>query len=351
MPVRPAASLLWLAAVAAVAGPAGALAAPRTVLVETFGSVDCGACGNSRTALSDLEEELGSVFVAVEYHSEGPLATSISLDRALYYGSPALPTTAFDGGDLTGAGGDPTDTYRTAIQSAQAVPTSIVFDAVAVFAEAARAGSLNVEIRIDETAPVPSPEQYTLRALIVEDQVPHCCGPGNTGSWDRVVRAAFPERPLLVSNPGEIQFVQHVEPLGTGWEVTNLRAVVWLQRDADRSVLAATLAQDGGGLQPLPIGNLDQSKVNMLPARPNPLRSGRTTILFTLPGPDHARMLILNGTGQVVRVLTDGPRPTGVHDIYWDGTDFTGAPMAAGVYFYRLETSAGVLARKLTLLR
>jgi len=127
--------------------------------------------------------------------------------------------------------------------------------------------------------------------------------------------------------------------------------VVWVQHDAHRSVLAAAQAADDGGLQPLPLNNLDESRVFMLPAWPNPLRSGRATILFTLPEPDHASLVILNPLGQVVRVLTDGPRPSGIHDIRWDGTDWTGAPLAAGLYFYRLETSAGVQARKLTLIR
>ena len=85
--------------------------------------------------------------------------------------------------------------------------------------------------------------------------------------------------------------------------------------------------------------------------RPNPFNP-MTTIGFGLPQPSRVRLGIYDLAGRRVRaLLTGAPYPAGWHRVSWDGKDDGGQPQATGVYFYRLETQACTLSRKMTLLR
>jgi hypothetical protein len=54
--------------------------------------------------------------------------------------------------------------------------------------------------------------------------------------------------------------------------------------------------------------------------------------------------------GREVARPYEGELPTGPHDVSWTALTADGRPLAAGVYAYRLETTAGVLVKKLALL-
>ncbi len=83
---------------------------------------------------------------------------------------------------------------------------------------------------------------------------------------------------------------------------------------------------------------------------PNPFNS-ETVISWLLLKPGPLRLEVFSLTGQRVAVLRQGPQQAGYHRLHWDGRDTEGRPLASGVYLYRLVTGAGVLTRKLTLLR
>ncbi|HMB71163.1 MAG TPA: FlgD immunoglobulin-like domain containing protein, partial [bacterium] len=72
-------------------------------------------------------------------------------------------------------------------------------------------------------------------------------------------------------------------------------------------------------------------------ARPNPF-SNRTDIHFTLSNRSPVRLDVFDVGGRLVRTLVDEPRDAGEHRASWDGRSATGAPVSAGVYFYRLNT-------------
>jgi flagellar hook assembly protein FlgD len=79
---------------------------------------------------------------------------------------------------------------------------------------------------------------------------------------------------------------------------------------------------------------------------PNPFTS-YTRFVFTLTGsrlPDYFKIQIMSVSGTVVRELTEadlGPLHIGrnITQYGWDGTDQYGAPLANGVYFYRVVTN------------
>ena len=85
-------------------------------------------------------------------------------------------------------------------------------------------------------------------------------------------------------------------------------------------------------------------------ARPNPSRE-TTVISYDLPGAADVRVNVYEVSGRLVRVLVNGSRPAGRHVTAWDGRDRAGSRVAAGVYFYRMETGDYRQARKLVRLR
>jgi len=85
---------------------------------------------------------------------------------------------------------------------------------------------------------------------------------------------------------------------------------------------------------------------------PNPFNPS-TTISYSLGQPEHVRLQVFNIRGQLVRTLKDGSIEMGAgnHNVIWHGDDQQGRSVASGVYFYRLETSAGSEIRRMLLMK
>jgi len=94
--------------------------------------------------------------------------------------------------------------------------------------------------------------------------------------------------------------------------------------------------------QPLAFG-LEQNAPNPF----NPM----TTIRFTLSEPAHARLALYTVTGQLVRVLVDGSKEAGMHEVGWDGRDMLGRSVASGVYVCRLTNGDATIVRRMVLAR
>jgi hypothetical protein len=78
---------------------------------------------------------------------------------------------------------------------------------------------------------------------------------------------------------------------------------------------------------------------------PNPFNPV-TMISFTIPGEQQVSLHVYDVAGRLVCTLIDGILPAGEYESLFDG-----GGLASGVYFYRLETPADVLIRKMTLIR
>jgi hypothetical protein len=86
------------------------------------------------------------------------------------------------------------------------------------------------------------------------------------------------------------------------------------------------------------------------PNHPNPFNPS-TTIRFEMESRADATVRIYDARGRVVRTLFDGVANAGVTALTWNGRDDAGRAVGSGVYFYRLETPGGALARKMVLLK
>ena len=89
---------------------------------------------------------------------------------------------------------------------------------------------------------------------------------------------------------------------------------------------------------------------HLSPVSPNPFNP-TTTIAFTLPRSEHVRVAIYDMTGRTVRVLVDGVRGAGTHEVTWNGEDDGGRAMASGVYVCGMDTGDRRETRRVTLVK
>jgi len=89
------------------------------------------------------------------------------------------------------------------------------------------------------------------------------------------------------------------------------------------------------------------------PARvyPNPVNpSGTLGIMIDIAGPLKVELFDING--RLVRILVqESWSPAGYRDVPIDGKDGKGAPLASGVYFYRMKSTKGAVTGRLTIAR
>lgn len=75
--------------------------------------------------------------------------------------------------------------------------------------------------------------------------------------------------------------------------------------------------------------------------------SGPARIRFALSETAPARITVFDVAGRCVRTLHDGIVAAGAHELIWDGRTASGARVAPGIYFLRLDSPAGTRQQKL----
>jgi hypothetical protein len=88
----------------------------------------------------------------------------------------------------------------------------------------------------------------------------------------------------------------------------------------------------------------------LLPPVPNPVRD-LTQIRYFLPHPGRVRVSVHDVAGREIRPLWSGEQQAGSRALWWDGRDESGAPVASGVYWVRLEAPEGMLSEKVVVRR
>jgi hypothetical protein len=83
---------------------------------------------------------------------------------------------------------------------------------------------------------------------------------------------------------------------------------------------------------------------------PNPFNP-RTEIQFSLQRAGQASLKVFDVSGRLVETLAEGQHTAGDHRVFWNGTTADGRPVAAGVYFYRLQTDERILSKRMLLLK
>ncbi len=105
------------------------------------------------------------------------------------------------------------------------------------------------------------------------------------------------------------------------------------------------------GLDPDDLLPVSPSKYSLGQNHPNPFNPS-TTIRFDLPESAAVSLRVFDVTGRLVRVLLGNETvPAGTNKAVWNGRDDTRRVVAAGVYFYRLETVTYSETRSMTLVK
>ena len=87
------------------------------------------------------------------------------------------------------------------------------------------------------------------------------------------------------------------------------------------------------------------NRVSLDPNYPNPFNPA-TSIRYRLDAASEVRLAVYDVTGRLVRVLEEGMRSAGEHEVRFDG-----AGLSSGVYLYRLEGGGFSETRKMSLIK
>jgi hypothetical protein len=209
--------------------------------------------------------------------------------------------------------------------------------------------------RVDDLGAVPGPgaQQATLRWTATGDDrssgaaagydLRYADVPFNESNWSSAIPIGIAPEPsppgqpdsLIVSDlpQGLVYFaVKARDEAGNFSPISNLALV--LVTDVDDP--------DGDMLLP------EQTSLSSL--YPNPFNA-QTRITYEVATASFLTIRVYNILGQEIRSLVDMPRTSGSYQVFWDGTDDRGSPVASGVYFCRLIAETASVTRKLILLK
>ncbi len=165
----------------------------------------------------------------------------------------------------------------------------------------------------------------------------------------------------LTSDPGRDNYIYQTET-GTGAAIPTGRGQVcnsniWVVANATSYTINGrtySIAKGGEALVSAPEPPQTQEPDLLLATvHPNPSSHGRITMAFSSPAEGTAAVEIYNILGQRVRRLSSGRLLAGRHELYWDGRDDRGQPLAGGVYLLRLrlDTGCGIYQADLRIVR
>jgi hypothetical protein len=150
---------------------------------------------------------------------------------------------------------------------------------------------------------------------------------------------------LRVHSGKDIGFaLDYTAPNANRPRATNTRATTY---DKD-SFVYLTLGDEGVPAEEPPKKPL---ATTLKKSYPNPFRSA-TTVEYVLAENGPVRLTVYDLMGRRVKTLVSERQAAGRHAVRWKGTNAGGAPVASGVYLYRLETPGDKrLTRTVTLVR
>ncbi|MDZ7305414.1 MAG: T9SS type A sorting domain-containing protein [candidate division KSB1 bacterium] len=127
------------------------------------------------------------------------------------------------------------------------------------------------------------------------------------------------------------------------------------QAGPDRGVYIYRVDKDGnlGGVVSVKHRKEDDvpKRFDLYQNHPNPFIR-ETVIRYSLPsGPHYVQLKVYNIHGEEVVTLVNEIQAKGNHVVRWSGVNHDGMPVAAGVYFYKLQVGQVHLVKKLVVMR
>jgi len=201
-----------------------------------------------------------------------------------------------------------------------------------------------------EYAGAPEPTPYSIPNLLADYE--HI---GDFVSVFGEVTAASSSTITLVQGGQSVDV--HIDPdtgvdasevdVGEVWRVTgpcfNADGTMWL---SPRSQVDLEYLD---GSEPTSVEEIPDA-FRLLACTPNPFNPS-TTIAFELAESSPVRMSVYDLQGRRVRLLVDGRRPAGRHEVRWYGRTDAGLPVATGTYICRLEAGGHEFKQRMLLLK
>ncbi len=106
----------------------------------------------------------------------------------------------------------------------------------------------------------------------------------------------------------------------------------------------------GNAVEEKPGSPKDLVTFGFAPNMPNPVKN-RVSLVYTTMVQGNVSLQVFDGTGRLVRDLSQGVQPAGTKTVVWDAKDNTGRDLQNGVYFVRLEANGRVASHKLVLVK
>ncbi len=136
--------------------------------------------------------------------------------------------------------------------------------------------------------------------------------------------------------------------------LTSQVVVRFVASDAGNNSLLEAAVDDfeiNGTIQPMAVEDSEQPMVFRLdPARPSPTAAG-STISFSTPAAGTVSLRLYSVEGRLVRTLLDGAAAAGEHLVAWDGRLESGASVAPGIYFLKLQAEGREIVRRIAVVR
>ena len=177
---------------------------------------------------------------------------------------------------------------------------------------------------------------------------------GNQLSWDpsldedfryfRVYRGSIPQfepgpANLIVATPDTDWLDTDPDPWGHYYQMSAV--------DFAGNESPFTLPNQVTGTQDLPTKPLNYALQQCVPNPFNP----RTTISYALPVDAFVKLNVYATNGRFVTSLVSEQKPSGTHEVVWDGRDRFGHRVATGVYLYRLQAGDFIETRRMVLIK
>ena len=119
---------------------------------------------------------------------------------------------------------------------------------------------------------------------------------------------------------------------------------------ADTDMVLETMAAPAPALGINGEPHFNAENYTLLSSYPNPFNPS-TRIDYVVPVEGMITLFVFNISGQKMSSLVDGYKQTGGYSLNWDGTNYAGESLPAGIYFIRIEYAGGIMTQKITLLK
>jgi hypothetical protein len=188
-------------------------------------------------------------FLHVEWHVTGAFFNSSAGTRDAYYGVSATPDVYFDGYDSQLGAADSVsayNAYKPIIDAHLVDPaySKFILDSHVNLDPGTLTGTITIDVEVAPGETVGNPQLCTIRAALTESGIFAPSEPRtNNTLWNDIGRLLITETQLTVAgNSGDTQQVVVPFAIDPTWNVDNLTAYAWVQRDSNKKTLQASLA-------------------------------------------------------------------------------------------------------------